>query len=298
MRSDIVVFGDSVTWGQGHKDANKFANQVADALHLKLDQVAHSGATIGRNDVHTASCGPEAPIHYPTIFQQVARAGGNPDDAAVVIVDGGINDIGVQVILNPFTLKAFLRNQIRRYCFEDMVALLTTILTRYPASETTIVVTGYFPVFSNDSDFNRVLDYLHGIGIAPPPHLMTSDKDRRAFAFASIELALLFWQESRLQLQRAVAAMQTGRVIFADVPFQEENAMFASHPWLFNVHLDAHTGRLVPEDDVIAERHEQCVKCYPHDPFGRAFCDIASAGHPNRPGSEQYTTAILAALGR
>jgi len=54
--------------------------------------------------------------------------------------------------------------------------------------------------------------------------------------------------------------------------------MFTEHAWLFNVHLK--DGRLVPEDEVIEARHEQCVKCHPNDPFGISACDIASAAIP------------------
>src|SRR4051794_34449706 len=98
---NVVVYGDSVTWGQGHKDGNKFANQVASALGATVKMIAHSGATIGRGDAQTGSGGPESPNHYPTILQQLAAASDDPDQAAVVIVDGGINDIGVPTILSP-----------------------------------------------------------------------------------------------------------------------------------------------------------------------------------------------------
>lgn len=291
---NVVVYGDSVTWGQGHKDENKFASQVASALGANVKMFAHSGATIGRGDAQTGSCGPESPNHYPTILQQLASANDDPNAAAAVIVDGGINDISVATILSPITPNQYLQNVTRRYCHDDMVFLLTQVLARYHAASTMIVVTSYFPIFSTRSDLGGVLTYLHGLGIAPPPQLVT-DAERRAFALRSIELALLFWRESRARLQSAVADTGSNRVVFADVPFQEDNAMFTEHPWLFNVHLQG--GQLVPEDDVIAARHEQCVKCHPYDPFGVAACDIASAGHPNRPGADEFAKTILKSLG-
>ena len=290
----VVVYGDSVTWGQGHKDENKFANQVADALGAGVTMVAHSGATIGRGDTQTGRCGPEAPNPYPTILQQLATASDDPNQAAVVIVDGGINDIGVLTIVSPLTPNKHLKNLTRRYCHDDMVFLLTQVLARYTSASTRIVVTSYFPIFSTKSDFRRVLTFLHGLGIAPPPTLR-AEVEQRAFAFRSIELALLFWDESRARLASAVSDVGSNRVVFANVPYQEENAMFADHPWLFNVHLQG--GRLVPEDDVISVRHEQCIKCHADDPFGISACDIASAGHPNRPGADQFAKTILEALG-
>jgi len=296
---NLVVFGDSVTWGQGHLDKNKFAIRVADARSLHVRMFAHSGAIIGVGDSQTGGCGPEAPNHYPTILQQLAAAADDPQAAAVVLVDGGINDVSIQTILNPFTTDKSLKRLTRRYCHDDLSDLLTRLLARYSSQDTIIVVTSYFPIFSHKSQLDGVLNYLAGMAIAPPIGLRTLD-EQRAFALRSVDLALLFWTESQAQLQAAVAEMKSPRVVLADVPFTEDNAMFTGHPWLFNVHLKTDSFRLVPEDDVIALRHEQCVKCHPNDPLGLAVsaCDIASAGHPNVIGAEQFATTILGVLGR
>lgn len=292
--TNVVVYGDSVTWGQGHVDQDKFANQVARALRATTVMTAHSGATIGRGDNQTGGCGPEAPDHYPTILQQLERATDDPDQASVVIVDGGINDVSVTTILSPFTSKKHLRNVTRQYCYEDLKFLLTQMLARYQSAKTQIVVTSYFPIFSSMSDFGEVLTYLPALAIAPPTDLLAA-ADRHAFALRSVQLALLFWHQSRARLKSAVADIGSERVLFADVPYQEENAMFAPNPWLFNVHLK--DGRLAPEDDVIAARHEQCVRCHPNDPFGVFACSLASAGHPNHAGADQFAKTILQVLG-
>jgi hypothetical protein len=292
---NLVTFGDSVTWGQGHLEQNKFAHLVAHSLALQLKMDAHSGATIGVGDTQTGHCGPEAPNHYPTILQQLNAAKDNPDEASVVIVTGGINDVSVQTILSPFTTDKQLRHVTKRYCHDDMLVLLQAVLARYRSPKTKIVVTSYFPVFSTKSDFGKVIHYLPAIGIAPPPSFLT-EKERLSFVLRSVELALLFWQESRANLRSAVNETGVARVLFADVPFQEDNAMFAPTPWLFNVHLDSATHRLVPEDDVVAARHEQCRLCHLNDPLGVATCDIASAGHPNVAGEHQFADTILHVL--
>jgi len=59
----LVVLGDSVTWGQGHLDQNKFVNVVAGRRQLTVRMHAHSGATIGVGDMHEGACRPEAPNH-------------------------------------------------------------------------------------------------------------------------------------------------------------------------------------------------------------------------------------------
>jgi hypothetical protein len=63
---------------------------------------------------------------------------------------------------------------------------------------------------------------------------------------------------------------------------------------LFNVHFDG--TRLVPEDDVTAQHHQQCALCHLREPFKVPAGDIASAGHPNLPGARQFADAILSVL--
>jgi GDSL-like Lipase/Acylhydrolase family len=290
----LVVLGDSVTWGQGHLDQNKFVNIVAGRRRLTVRTHAHSGATIGVGDVQEGPCQPEAPNHYPTILQQLVACTDDPSQTDLVVIDGGINDISVETILNPFTSDNYLRNVTRRYCHDDIVTLVKAVLAKFPDAVTRIVVTGYFPIFSPKSDFDQVPYLLAARGIAPPP-MLDSSVERKAFTLRSVDLAMLFWQESRAQLARAVASVGSNRVFFADVPFTEDNAMFASMPWLWNVHF--HGGRLVPEDDVISSRHQECVLCHLHQPFKVPACDIASAGHPNTAGSDRFAETILDVTG-
>jgi len=292
MPKSVVVFGDSVTWGQGFFPNQKFAKHVADALGAELRLHAHSGAVIGVNNHESGSCPPEAPRHTPTILQQLASNTDDPDEATLILLDGGINDISVQYILSPFTSDQGLKAKVERYCFEDMLTLLRAAIARFQNPRTNIIVTSYFPIFSPQSDFHRVLEYLsHGLFIAPPPAMMARAEEER-FAIRSVELAMLFWQESRKQLRAAVDATRTDRVRFADVPFTEANAMFAPEPWLFNVHLEGL--ELKPEDPVATSRREDCERCHPNNPFDRSACDIASAGHPNFFGAEAFAKTILA----
>src|SRR5712691_10496217 len=112
MTKSVIVFGDSVTWGQGFFPDQKFAKHVTDALGVELRMHAHSGAVIGVNNHETGSCPPEAPRHTPTILQQIAVNSDDPDQAALVLLDGGINDISVQYILSPFTSDQGLKARV------------------------------------------------------------------------------------------------------------------------------------------------------------------------------------------
>ena len=296
MASDyLVVLGDSVTWGQGLRDRNKFSDQVAKHLSLDPRMHAHSGATIGRGDNQTGHCGPEAPHHYPTILQQLEVADEEPDRVKLVLVDGGINDISVQKLLSPLTTDKELRNLTRRYCLDDMFYLLQRVLDRFSGRDTKVVLTSYFPIFSNESDFRMVIRYLAELGLAPAPGI-AGDDGQRAFALRSVELALLFWKESATRLAEAVQQTGSTRVRFANVPYTEANAMFTPNRWLFDVHFDTSTGRLVPEDEVIQERHQQCRLCHLGNPGAVSVCDIASAGHPNVAGAAQFARAVINVL--
>ena len=291
----LVVFGDSVTWGQGHVEQNKFSRLVADSLSLEVRMFAHSGATIGVGDSQTGGCGPEAPTQYPTVLQQLEAAGDDPTAAAVVLVDGGINDISVQTIVNPLTSDKHLKNVVRRYCHDDMLHLLYRILDRFKSDETPIVVTSYFPIFSHKSEFDGVLHYLQD---SRSPHQSRSARKLSAKPLPSAPSTWLYCSGTsrRTHLKAAVREVGSDRARFADVPFQEENAMFAKDAWLFNVHVESSPFRLVPEDDVINERHRQCIACHPGDPLGIGTCDIASAGHPNVKGARQFADTILEIL--
>ena len=107
----MLVLGDSVTWGQGHQNFNKFHQLVCDQLQYRADyqQIApvmraHSGAIIGaRTSQQWTPKNGEIPIAGPTILAQCRHYDDDPDAVRVLLLDGGINDIGVGTILNPST---------------------------------------------------------------------------------------------------------------------------------------------------------------------------------------------------
>ena len=115
----LVVLGDSIPWGQGLRDADKFSTLVQQWLAQRLNgrhvvkwTFAHSGAVIGP-DSHDASPAlpGEVPIRYPSVIAQLPiathylanhpltdadhAAPVDPASVALVLVDGGINDVDV-----------------------------------------------------------------------------------------------------------------------------------------------------------------------------------------------------------
>ena len=293
--SRLVVFGDSVNWGQGLRTSHKFSTLVRDSLTarglaLTVQMLAHSGATIGvRGPTAVARIDGEVPVSSPTLVEQVARYADDPDQTAVIILNGGINDIDIRVILNPLTTQADLRHEIEQFCYEDMQTVLLQVLAKFPRADR-IIVTSYYPILSPDSRPLRVPFLLQTYGVGVPFFV-----DSQAVLTKTVALCMQFWTESSLHLQRAVMACNAAagetRVRYAAVPFTAGNAVFASDPWLFGLN-----GDFSPQDEVALDRRAACdLNIDPFDVFAREGCYRASAGHPNVRGAAAYAQAIVAA---
>lgn len=294
--SNLVVFGDSVNWGQGLLAPHKFSTLVKEhlatrGLTLAVHMVAHSGATIGvRGPTAIAGIDGEVLVSSPTLVEQVATYADDPDDVAVIILNGGINDIDIRVILNPLTTAADLRHEIKQFCYQDMLTALMQVAVKFPKTDR-IIVTSYYPVLSPESEPFRIPFLLQTYGVGMPFFLDQSLVFRKIVA-----LCMQFWTESSVRLQQAVtacnAAVGGARVRYAAVPFTVGNAVFASDPWLFGLN-----GDFSAQDEVVAERHAACnLNIDPFDLFGREGCYRASAGHPNVRGAVAYAQTIVAAV--
>jgi len=138
---NVLIVGDSIMWGQGLREEQKFYALAADNFrnnilrgqhHINANVVrivrAHSGATIGVGD--NTSMRPingEVPTNYSTILQQVGQPARvyhempHPDTISLVLVNGGINDIGVDFILNPTTRESDIVMKCQQFFLTDMV---------------------------------------------------------------------------------------------------------------------------------------------------------------------------------
>jgi lysophospholipase L1-like esterase len=289
----MLVLGDSVTWGQGLRDGQKMHDIVRDTLARTKGPVqclllAHSGAVIGVDSgAPTGACDGEVPTAFPTILQQCDAA---PDsNVNLVILNGGINDIDIRYILNPFTEQDDLADTTRRFCGKDMAVLLDRALTRFPAAR--IVVTSYYPILSPESHVGLLDDFMLTIGLPIEP--ITRLIDDNVVYERIVSNCELFFDESTKALQGAIAAANAhapGRAAFAAPPFTEDNAALAPKAWLFGIKED-----LSPEDPVAAARRASCDKCT-DDFLRREQCYRASCGHPNVTGAQQFAAAILGAI--
>jgi len=289
----MLVLGDSVTWGQGLLDGQKMHALVRDKLAQTRGPVsclllAHSGAVIGVDSGGSQdTCDGEVPTAFPTILQQCAAA---PDSGVdLVILNGGINDIDIRYILNPFTEEDDLADTTTRFCGKDMAVLIDRTLVRFPAAR--LVVTSYYPILSPASHVGLLDDFMLALGIPVAPFTRFIDD---TFIYERIvSNCELFFAQSTGALQAAVAAANAqapGRVHFAAPAFTENNAALAPQAWLFGIGSD-----LLPEDPVAAARRASCDICL-DDFLRREQCYPASAGHPNITGAQKFAEAILAAI--
>ncbi len=306
----ILCIGDSIMWGQGLTEQQKFYWQTETAIRTKNANIgvykevaAHSGAIIGVGQVsnHEPFYG-EIPTNFPTIFEQANKFKNKPDAAFVdlCLVDGGINDMGISVFLKPSLTPQKQQEQndkiieeTKKYAYTDMKALLVHLTESFPTAK--IIVTGYFPPISHQSKKlkSMVKFYLSALGIVLPPDAIIAIKgveELTDLAFESVaNQSILAANELNKNLDLAVSEVNlqlvNQRVFFADPKFKEENAAFAPQPWIFSTDLAFNL-----EDYVIRERANACE--LEAGDNGKFYCKHASLGHPNEKGAIAYFKAI------
>jgi lysophospholipase L1-like esterase len=297
MAYRIVCIGDSIIWGQGLLPNEKFNYLVQQALlpahpeGVTLESVAHSGAVIGANGVSGTPQAGEVPASRLSIIEQCDGYANAPDTVDLVLMDGGINDVGVATILNPFALIPPLDVRVIHACHDGMLALLKKVTAKFSKPTCKILVTGYYPVLSALSDPLGVTRLVSLFGIAVPAFL---DRDID-FINPILNRCEAFFNDSTQQLQRAIADAGDPRIRFVPSGFTDANSVFVpGTSLLWGLDLD---DDLSPEDPVAGARHPLCDAAHP-DPqvVERELCYRASAGHPNVQGAVQFSKQILAAL--
>jgi hypothetical protein len=318
----IASFGDSIIWGQGLLEAQKFTMLVADAVTARrngaiatfaLDRCAHSGATvspvIGELPDPAAPRPPgdftgECPTSVPSITAQLSAWLSPPlsmerHDIDLVLVDGGINDVDVRTILDPFGSDTDLAKTATAACFSAMNGVLTTVLTAFPNAK--VVVTGYYPIVSNQTDMAFMIPVLGGLGllgtlvVAPVAGALPVGLGVIGAALfvawarqRLIDRSAIFAASANASLASSVAAFGP-RVALAVPAFGPANAIFAPDAFVFGVGLS--TAGLVALDPVAGSRVATCGA-------GNVITRVASIGHPNAKGSKAYADAVVATLPR
>lgn len=314
----MVCVGDSIMWGQGLQEPEKFYSLVA--AHVKATNggvsvfttnKARTGAILGWYDLGSGPDRPgDLPDSYPTVKQQAEGLAALPNapDVDLVLVCAGANDVKFSEFLDPHANRGRIQARVTEYCENNMTEFLTWLASKFTSA--TIVCAGYYAGLSLQSDPNFIVD-LVGVQYG-----LENNKNLGAKALAiSIGVspagkptiagnATFFATQANLAIATAVAnanaTINPARIFFADPRFKPENAAMAPKAWVYG--LNDNGGILQPTDGPTSanQRKTECQARYPHltkkDLNDREFCNLSSTGHPNVTGAQKYAEAIIALL--
>lgn len=349
-RPNMISVGNSLMWGQGLKPEHRFRELVRQRLTQEVDVVvelsmARSGAKLhpvnnpGVSDSDTTisdslDTPPVEPIYSPSDFtrevphsslttiQQLLDAekiltdetNADPADIRWIILDGGINDVGIEGILAPIAAYQdgyFLPGWYSwildkaKVIQNEMELTLRTAVSRFPNA--VIVVNGYFPVFSYHSIAN--VTKLQSVGLL---YNIANLVLTNPFGLDALATASTTWQAaSNKHLRRAVrtvSAQNPNRLIlFARSNIEGNKCLFAPGTWLWGYdaipddvpdsasHWVQWFAGATPEDEVIDQRIARC-NVLTSEASESIPCRLASIGHPNTAGAQDYAQSIIEAL--
>lgn len=288
----MAVVGDSVAWGQALSESSKYHTRVQNHLAARLNGrpiekqvVAHSGAVIAPSaeDAKTALLSGEIPRRYPSITYQARNMVTDPASVNLVLLDGGINDVGATKMFEAGqTQESIKAATLAVFGEAHYTAFLKLVLDTFPNA--TIVLTNYFRVVSHVSDLTVVgsLATLLGGIVGGLGTLALRDDWNQKYR--------IFDWESTGGMQRSVAAMNTPRLLFVDNGFDYNEAIGAPNRMLWNP---------LEQDQIGSTRHYACDAIYAEPRalnLDYIMCFNASVAHPNVAGAAAYASKIISAI--
>ena len=323
---NLLVLGDSISWGQGLRDEHKAWYQVKTWLEISGRKVserieAHSGAVIG--SVADSGADPiptldgEVSRGVPSVNGQIdnaLRSYADPSKVDLVLVDGCINDLDARRLLNAANAPAGIVELAQQKCGPPVEALLNRIAASFPNAH--VIVTGYYPILSEQTAndfFMRALAKRLYTGSAP-----MNDKQMRA---RLVDISREWYQASNQMLAAATEKVDAQlaakgsqqRTAFAEIVFLPEHSFAApqSRLWGFDasairkllVILTLGRVTLKTNDEQRNQRRTSCKETYRRTAGetreqnetreARLLqCRLAAIGHPNRRGAVMYAEAI------
>lgn len=327
MTLRAVTIGDSIAWGQGLLEDQKFDRRAVAEMAARqglpdgdweIDRRARSGAVIKEEDTE-APLDPsrhpawrEVPWGSPTALQQLDGA---PDPGVdLVIAVAGLNDFGITSVLTPDIDRADLEADIRRNCYVDAKAMVRRARDRFPNA--IIVLGGYFAPFSDASGVTMIRAIASGLG---PSRLITEATTRRVARQAQLfARRQLYWLRLVVAERQGDPATRGPGIVFAHPAFGPLNSVGAPEALLFSPDppedIEEWGARLVrdplaaglrlhPDDPMSEDRRAACeiyrdrVQDHPVD-SAPLQCRIAAIGHPDPDGAARYRDAVLSAWER
>jgi len=267
----IVTLGDSIMWGQGLPEQDKFSTRVANWLQLELPNRrivlvptrAHSGAVsgFGKYPSETKGADPdtfyagragypypgEVPFSYPSISHQISmtladlpKSGLTKDSVGLVLLDSCINDVTVKNILNftdVSTNAEWVAKITREIGVAHMASLLPQVLAAFPKAY--VVITGYYEIVSDGTDVLLLAKYLAPLEIVlagtPGVDIAVDLASKKLL----VERSKAFADTAKAGLAKIVSdadrGMATPRVALAWPKFDEDNSYGGGETYLWKV---------------------------------------------------------------
>jgi len=282
----MAVLGDSVLWGSGLAEADKCWSLVRQWVEHRLGRpvhvqvLAHSLAGVepdAARDAKSPAWG-EIRFRHPSITYQVLSDPRMSDPGApaidLVLVDGGINDLGPLNLLLPWRTPRWVREEAAEHCGRKMKNLLLPLLDTFARAR--VVVTGYYPLVSRHTWFIRAL--------APVPRLRTRLIDLSTEWYRASD-DWLRWAVYQANLH--VSASPQPRVLYASAEFRPENCYGGPDTYLWTLRE-----ALTDWSAVGRRRRCECLRLKPWDPI----CPIDMAFHPNPKGARAFADSVTRVL--
>lgn len=327
---EFLVAGDSLVWGQGLEEKDKFYTLIADWLRgeifegrrqVYLSVEAHSGSTlkfhpdeaekykrIGRDETYYFK--PEVNVSFPSIYKQIEvaaekyRVAGVPG-ADLIMITGGITDVTTSAVYNPKGDDDELRRFARLYCFEHMYEVLSRAAELHPNALLTVV--GYFPGIGPKSSDKRLLNaWLEALDTSGLKKFFMNNALVRPFFFTKlkkrgIERSRIWVEESNKDLAAAVDKLNSTlgktRAVFIRAPLTEDDATEAPDTKVFRMGKNG-----IVADPMARIRIRDCNDALPKlkaetgIDYPVRLCEIAAIGHPDPAGARAYAEAIKLVL--
>ena len=247
----MLVIGDSIMWGQGLREEEKFSARVKCWLQERIERKvmahveAHSGAIISgaatTERIFSTGSG-EVNLATPTINEQLDHAiqfyKEDRTRPSLILMNGCINDVGVKNLLSASTSLDDLRAQTKRTCGDEMQTLLQRVRNSFP--ESYVLVMSYYPIVSKQTDDNAFLRLLvKKLNNQRPEARRMTDKEMRERLIA---ISDEWYETSTASLREAVkktnesmpSPSSAPKVQFVEIQFGPEHVFAAPDTLLWN----------------------------------------------------------------
>jgi len=210
-----------------------------------------------------------------------------PESVELVLMTGGMNDVGLPDILDPEVGTEVLRVRTREIYQTALTGddgLLAKTARVFPKAK--IIYAGNYNILSNASSSEVLLDIF-------PFSRAKSAEDLHQLKPQLVEQSTAFFEESNKQIKLAISKLEKSdqaRLKFVIPDFKETDSIqrgkvnysTAQPPALYTLN------ELYEFDEMLQARVEICK--------GDVFCDYGSVGHPTRVGATKYARAIQKAI--